>query len=336
MKTKVSLSFLGLAASTAGAQAIVTTPYGGRILAPAEARYVGSTDTPRAVIGVTTSSSTGARDTLGLLVSVVTPKSPADKAGIEEGNRIASINGVNLRLAAADLGDPDTERLMGRRLTRELDKLKAGDDVELKVYGSGQMKTVKIKTVDPDSLYNADRVSFSRDDWRNRPTLGIGLASTGSKRDTLGVFVMTVDDSGPAAKAGLEEGARIAAINGVDLRVAREDLGDDLLSSVKLNRLNRELEKVKAGDAVDLRVYQNGQIKNVKVTTVPMGSLERTRSRNVIRTGPVTIIRSPDAASINIDAAQVAATARRAAETAATVAARAIGGFSGYSSSIIW
>jgi S1-C subfamily serine protease len=335
MNSRVSLSFLALAASTAGAQAVVTTPYGGRVFAPVEARYFGSTDTPRAVIGVTTSSSTGSRDTLGLLVSVVTPKSPADKAGIEEGNRIASINGVSLRLAAADLGDPDTERLMSRRLTRELDKLKAGDEVELKVYASGQTKTVKVKTVDPDSLYS-DRIAFGHDDWRDRATLGISLASTGSKRDTLGVFVMSVDDSGPAAKAGLEEGARIASINGVDLRVAREDLGDDLLSSVKLNRLNRELEKVKAGDTVDLRVYQNGQMKNLKVPTVAMGSLERTRSRNVIRTGPVTIIRSPDAASINIDAARVAATARRAAETAATVAARAIDGFRGYSGSIIW
>ena len=56
-----------------------------------------------------------------------------------------------------------------------------------------------------------------------RPALGIGLGSSGSRRDTLGVLVMSVQDSSPAARAGLEEGNRIAAINGVNLRVARED-----------------------------------------------------------------------------------------------------------------
>ena len=53
---------------------------------------------PRAVIGVTTSGSASSRDTLGVFVSEVQSGSPADKAGIEEGNRIASINGVSLRL----------------------------------------------------------------------------------------------------------------------------------------------------------------------------------------------------------------------------------------------
>src|SRR6185503_13422143 len=133
-------SALALGASAASAQvAISTTPR-----APSAARaYALDMQAPRAVIGVSTSTSTGSRDTLGLLVSAVTRGSPAEKAGIEEGNRIAAINGVNLKLATADLGDPDMERLMSRRLTRELDKLKPGDDVDLRVYSSGQTKAVK-------------------------------------------------------------------------------------------------------------------------------------------------------------------------------------------------
>src|SRR5204863_9971768 len=93
---------------------------------------------PRAVIGVTTSGAATTRDTLGVLVSSVRSGSPAEKAGIEEGNRIASINGVSLRLAAADIGDEKMAGIMSRRLSRELDKLKPGDDVELRVYASGQ------------------------------------------------------------------------------------------------------------------------------------------------------------------------------------------------------
>src|SRR5437868_13373605 len=57
---------------------------------------------PRAVIGVTTNAGATSRDTLGLLVSSVRDGSPAEKAGVQEGDRIASLNGVSLKLAAAD------------------------------------------------------------------------------------------------------------------------------------------------------------------------------------------------------------------------------------------
>lgn len=278
---------------------------------------------PRAVIGVSTSVSTGSRDTLGLLVSAVTRNGPAEKAGIEEGNRIAMINGISLKLAPADLGDPDMERLMSRRLTRELDKLKPGDDVNLSVYGNGQARAIKVKTVDPDSLYEITRSSV-RHRFEERATLGIGLASTGSKRDTLGVFVMSVDEDGPAAKAGIEEGARIASINGVDLRVAREDAGDGFVSGTRLNRLEREMNKLKAGDAVELRVYQNGQVKTMKATTTSMGELHKDGKTRVIRNGNgVTIIRSPDALAMEVNAAEIGAMARRTVEAAtATAGAR--------------
>src|SRR6476660_5889114 len=105
------------------------------------------------------------------------------------------INGVSLKRAAADLGDPDMERLMSRRLTRELDKVKAGDDVDLRVYGNGQTRSLKVKTVDPDSLYTTTRNVLRRMD--DRATLGVSLVSSGSKRDTLGIFVMGVDEEGP-------------------------------------------------------------------------------------------------------------------------------------------
>jgi S1-C subfamily serine protease len=308
-------SALALGSATAGAQVAIATPR-----APVAARaYSIDLQTPRAVVGVSTSTSTGSRDTLGLLVSSVTRGSPAEKAGIEEGNRIAAINGVNLKLATADLGDPDMEPLMSRRLTRELDKLKPGDDVDLRVYASGQTKAVKVKTVDPDSLYYATTRGILHE-WEDRATLGLGYATTGSKRDTLGIFVMNVEDDGPASKAGLEEGARIQSINGVDVRVAREDAGDELVSQTKMNRFEREMNKVKPGDAVDLRVYQNGQVKSLKVTTVPASELHAGGRTRIIRGAPgVTIIRSPDAVSFDVNTAEVAATAKRAAETAATM-----------------
>jgi S1-C subfamily serine protease len=309
-------SALALGSSAAGAQVAIATP---RAPVAAARAYSVDMQTPRAVIGVSTSTSTGNRDTLGLLVSAVTRGSPAEKAGIEEGNRIAAINGVNLKLATADLGDPDMERLMSRRLTRELDKLKPGDDVDLRVYASGQTKAVKVKTVDPDSLYYATTRGILRE-WEDRATLGLGYATTGSKRDTLGIFVMNVEDDGPAAKAGLEEGARIQSINGIDLRVNREDAGDELVSQTKMNRFEREMNKLKAGDAVDLKVYQDGQVKSLKVTTMRASELHPGGRARVVRGAPgVTIIRSPDAVSLDVNTAEVAVAAKRAAETAATM-----------------
>lgn len=232
-------------------------------------------DENRAVIGVTTATGS-ARDTLGVLVSSVTSGGPAEKAGIEEGNRIASINGVNLKLASADVGDWEMSNALSRRLTRELRKAKPGDEVELRVYSAGQTRSVRVKTVASDSLYrSARRVRIDADD---RAVLGISLGSYGSKRDTLGVLVMGIDDEAPAAKAGIEEGNRIAAINGVDLRVARDDAGDEFMAGARVRRLHRELEKLKPGDEVTLRLYSAGRTRDVRVKTVAASSLPRRRS----------------------------------------------------------
>jgi serine protease Do len=235
----------------------------------------GDAEENRAVIGVTTSTGSR-RDTLGVLVSSVTPGGPAEKAGIEEGTRIAAINGVNLKLSPADSDDWEMAEIMSRRLTRELGKVKPGDDVELRLYAAGQSRTVKVKTTSSDSLYRKSRMAFDDDD--DRAVVGVSLGSSGSKRDTLGVLVTWLDDNGPAAKAGIEEGNRIAAVNGVDLRVSRDDAGDEMISSVKAQRLQRELAKAKPGDEVTLRVYSDGHTRDVKVKTVQASSL-RSRSR---------------------------------------------------------
>src|SRR4051812_47884622 len=128
MRTPIAISsILTIAAFSASAGQVTvspraTTAFG---LMPSMTNRM---DYPRAAIGIVTSTSSGPRDTLGLLVSSVTRNSPAKRAGIEEGNRIAAVNGVSLKLASADVGDPDMANLMTRRLLRELDKVKPGDE----------------------------------------------------------------------------------------------------------------------------------------------------------------------------------------------------------------
>ena len=127
----------------------------GALSAQQTARY-SYDDRDRPAIGVTTSSG-GMRDTLGLLVQSVTAGGPAEKAGIEEGNRLVSINGVSLRLSAADAGESDMDGIANRRLLRELEKAKPGDEVELRVWAAGQTKTVKVKTVAFEDLPSRTR-----------------------------------------------------------------------------------------------------------------------------------------------------------------------------------
>jgi hypothetical protein len=231
-------------------------------------------DEPRAVIGISTGGGS-ARDTLGVLITTITPNGPAERAGLEEGNRIQAINNVNLRLAPADADDREMANLMARRLTRELNRVKPGDEVELRVYGGGRTRNVRVRTVDADSLYGRQR--GARVDADDRATLGISLGSTGSVRDTLGVLVIGVNDSGPAARAGIIEGHRIAEINGVNLRVSREDVGDDWVGNTRVQRLMREVRRLQAGAEVTLRVWQDGQFRTVRVRTVRASDLPRRR-----------------------------------------------------------
>lgn len=228
---------------------------------------------PRIGIAIT---SGGPRDTLGLRVESVVAGGPADQAGLREGDRLTAVNGVNLRLAAADADDEDMAGIVARRLTRELGKLEVGDDVELRYSRDGQSNSVKLKTVSAAELQpRRVALTVARREHNERASLGVGLGSSGSRRDTLGVFVSSVSTDGPAEQAGVEEGDRIVAINSVDLRVSAEDAGDWTASVARVRRLQRELEKVKAGDEVELRLSRGGQSRTVRVKTVRAQELER-------------------------------------------------------------
>ncbi|HET7566119.1 MAG TPA: PDZ domain-containing protein [Gemmatimonadaceae bacterium] len=129
------------------------------IVRPAVGMYMYSADSARAALGLSTSSGTSKRDTLGVLVTSIVSGSPAEKAGLEEGDRIATINGVSLQLAPADTGDREMGGLMGRRLQREMQKVKPGETVHLRVYADGKYKTLDVKAASEADVY-ADAAPF--------------------------------------------------------------------------------------------------------------------------------------------------------------------------------
>ena len=287
MRLTHALSLAALAGAAIPAAAQTSRGEDTRIIRVPEMRTAfGMTRRAGAALGLGTRVTGTLRDTLGLLITSITKDSPAERAGLEEGNRLVSINGVSLKANAADVEDLEMSGALTHRLTRELEKVKPGDEVELRVYRDGRTQNIRVKTANPDSLFGQrEFVRVNRADLDNRPALGFGIGSSGSKRDTLGVLVVSVPDSTPAAAAGLEEGNRIAAINGVDLRVAREDAGDNFMANARAQRLMREISKLKPGSDVTLRVYSDGRFRDVHVKVARAADLPRNRGM-MFMTGP--------------------------------------------------
>jgi hypothetical protein len=112
-----------------------------------------------------------------------------------------------------------------------------------------------------------------------RAALGLELRTTGTKRDTLGVFVEGVTPKGPAENAGIIEGDRIASINGVDLRTSSADTEDSYTGGLAAHRLSREVQKLTPGARVNLRVYSGGRFRDVQVTAGKASDVMRLGNR---------------------------------------------------------
>ena len=119
----------------------------------------------------------------------------------------------------------------------------------------------------------------------NRATLGLMLGGSPTKRDTLGVFVEGVAEDGPAERAGIFEGHRIAYINNVDVRASAGDAGDPYLSSVGQHRLMRAMKDVTPGSTVTLRVWTGSGYRDVQVTTARYADVFKNQRFGMIEGG---------------------------------------------------
>jgi S1-C subfamily serine protease len=233
----------------------------------------------RAVLGVTLAEASRA-DTAGVRLESVAPNSPAAKAGLKAGDLITDINGVNLKVSREDAEDPASEGLAQRRLQRTMGRAKPGDDVKLQVRSGTATRTVTVKAAAEEELEQSvaqfeERIITRSPDWvfierrtggRPRGAVGVTIGSAGNARDTLGLFVNSVVTGGAAEKAGIIEGERIAAVNGMDVRVPREDVDDDQMASARVDRFVREIQKAEPGKTVAMRVWGNGRYRDVTVT----------------------------------------------------------------------
>jgi len=130
------------------APAFLSTTFLAALILPASsalAQIANADPDPRALLGIEVSMSGTVRDTLGPLVSSVASGSPAAQAGLQARERIAEVNGMSLRVSREDVGSKDAEDLVFRRLARELEALRPGDAVSMRVYRAARARTVTIR-----------------------------------------------------------------------------------------------------------------------------------------------------------------------------------------------
>ena len=112
-------------------------------------------DAARMLLGLSLGTTGTDRDTLGLLVTQVLRDGPADRAGIDEGNRIAEIDGVSLRLDPVDIGRQGAIDAVMRRLSRTLRGLQGGEQAALRVFAAGKFKNANVQLANNATTPNA-------------------------------------------------------------------------------------------------------------------------------------------------------------------------------------
>jgi S1-C subfamily serine protease len=129
-------------------QTVVRSALAAALIAPPSALLAQAGDADpdaRALLGIEVSLSGTGRDTLGVLVRSIVPGSPADRAGIQQRDRIAEVNGMSVRVSREDIGSREAQEIVHRRLTRELGALRPGDAVTMRVFSAGRFRVVTLR-----------------------------------------------------------------------------------------------------------------------------------------------------------------------------------------------
>jgi len=182
----------------------------------------------KAFLGVMTKESDS-----GAEITEVTKESPAEKAGLKEGDIITKLN--NDKVADAD------------DLYKAIGKYKPGEKVNVTYKRNGKESTTSVeltenKQVRVYSWKNGDNDlkfkmppatpyihEWNGSDWNDKPRLGVQVQDT---EDGKGVRVLEVEDEEAADKAGLKEDDIITEVNGKNI-TSVEDVKEIMKSAKK-------------------------------------------------------------------------------------------------------
>jgi len=173
----------------------------------------------------------GMTETRGALVAEVNPDSPAQKAGIQQGDIIIEFNGTPIHEM--------------NELPRMVANLAPGSKATLKVLREGKEKTMSLTIVE---LTDEKQAQAKEEGAAEKTPLGLevqnltpALAQQFRLRDNKGVVVVQVESGSPAADANIRPGDLILEVNGVVVATVKEYL--EAVAKMKKGTVARFLVK---------------------------------------------------------------------------------------------
>jgi serine protease Do len=177
------------------------------------------------------------KDNNGAIVGDVSPKSPAEKAGIESGDVITEFNGKKVTDS--------------RHLKLEVARIQPGETVPVKVLRDGSTKTLNVAVKEMPGTEQTSNNNGSSKGEDNGTLNGVAVTDLDRQNrqqfdlpnTVKGVVITEVDPSSPAAEAGLKPGDVIQEINRKPVKTADE--------AVKMTESTKDKVTL-------LRIWRNG------------------------------------------------------------------------------
>jgi Do/DeqQ family serine protease len=170
-----------------------------------------------------------AAGTSGAVIIKVEPESPADKAGLRQGDVVVHLNGREIKSA------PD--------LHNRIALLRVGDTARMKVIRNGRTHKMSVRIADPYADY-VDGKSLHR---RLAGAIFGESKQQSSRGFIAGVAVGRIDEGSPVLEMGLEEGDLLLVVN-----ESRVETLDDLEKVIRSARKIYQLKLMRGGRIITL------------------------------------------------------------------------------------
>jgi serine protease Do len=225
------------------------------------------------------SNATQLNDTKGILVVDITADSPADKAGIRGGDVLTAVDGQDIRLGGDVIIAVDNQSVRAMEdLLSYLEEQKAvGDNIELSVIRDGKTQHIDMVLAarpnqEAENMFQSNQDSKQQ---QQRPALGInGINMTPELAELMnltqsqkGFLIEDIISGGPADKAGIRGGYKIANMNGSEFKLGGDIVvGIDEVDVSTIQDIQSYLDTKEVGDSVQIRVLRDGQEITVPLT----------------------------------------------------------------------